>query len=86
MNVTKAKSDVLSLKGMESLIKNKYRGSLIKALVAIYPEYSWKIYKFEKVPNNFWEDKENVMEAIDCIKKELGIKTKEDWQRVSPGF
>lgn len=52
--------------GGESLITNKYGGSLVKALMAIYPEYEWKPWKFiGKIESEFWNSYENQKRFLD---------------------
>lgn len=53
-----------------------------KALVTLFPEHSWKIHKFEHVPDGFWTSEENRRVFFDDISKTLGIKQMEDWYSV----
>lgn len=34
--------------------------SIYRALMKLYPEYPWKIWKFERVTSGFWDDESNV--------------------------
>lgn len=34
-------------------------GSFIGTLQAVYPDYPWNIFSFQKVPTGFWSKKEN---------------------------
>lgn len=45
-------------------------------------EYKWKIWKFERVPQSFWIDKNNQIMFFREIGEELGVKTFEDWYKV----
>lgn len=38
--------------------------------------------KFEKVPNNYWDDDCNVMEMLRLLEKKLNIQNPDDWLRV----
>ena len=60
-----------------------YDGSLLKLLKDVYPEYNWLPWEFGSTPKNFWEKEENQREFMDLAGKQLNIKDKSDWYRVS---
>ena len=66
-----------------STLLNHYNGSLMKCLMKVYPEYDWKIWKFEKVPQKFWSEIKNQREFFDYLGKKLNIMNWEDWYKVS---
>lgn len=54
-----------------------------KALAAVYPEYSWQMFRFHRAPHNHYEDFENVKEAMKYIAEVLQVKEPADWYRVT---
>lgn len=68
--------------GGSSLLKF-YNGSFIKCLTTLYPEYSWKLWKFEKVPQEFWQDIQNRRLFFEDLAKKLNITSWENWYDVS---
>jgi hypothetical protein len=47
-------------------------------LVAVYPQYPWKPWLFDKVPQGYWEDIGNRKEYFAYIREKY-IKSEEDW-------
>jgi len=68
--------------GAASLLQKYYDNSLIKALCAIYPEHKWDLWKFPVVPKNHWNMKSNQKQLFEYIKKELNVKSYEDWYTI----
>ena len=56
-----------------------YRYSPIKLFQEVYSEHLWLIWKFEKVPKGYWDDKKNQRDFMDDLGKHLGFTTKENW-------
>jgi len=63
-----------------SALVNMYNGSVVNALLSLYPEYDWKIWEFVNVksPLGFW-DRHNQRKYFDW----LGHKSMEDWYNIS---
>eukprot|EP01114_Cavostelium_apophysatum_P015052 TRINITY_DN4029_c1_g1_i1.p1 TRINITY_DN4029_c1_g1~~TRINITY_DN4029_c1_g1_i1.p1 ORF type:complete len:534 (-),score=127.16 TRINITY_DN4029_c1_g1_i1:1284-2885(-) len=59
-----------------------YDKSHAKALMAVYPEYQWKEWKFERAPRGTWTDKKKQREFFDSIEKKLGVKEWQDWYKI----
>src|SRR5271170_4757712 len=59
-----------------------YNGSPVNALLSIYPDFDWIIWKFKCVPQGFWKDKMNQKKFFDWVGKKLGIKSFEDWYNI----
>eukprot|EP01121_Diplochlamys_sp_Union-15-3_P002651 TRINITY_DN12375_c0_g1_i1.p1 TRINITY_DN12375_c0_g1~~TRINITY_DN12375_c0_g1_i1.p1 ORF type:complete len:296 (+),score=41.07 TRINITY_DN12375_c0_g1_i1:62-889(+) len=59
-----------------------YDGSPIKAVVNIYPEFKWKIWKFKRVTNDLLTPSYN-KKLIEDVGQALGILKLDDWYRVS---
>ena len=73
------KSSEIREKECQSLVQ-KYGGSLATALFSIYPEQGWKVWKFEEVPKEFFDDLEIQKEYFELVvKKTLRIETFRDW-------
>eukprot|EP01125_Pyxidicula_operculata_P012171 TRINITY_DN3993_c0_g1_i1.p1 TRINITY_DN3993_c0_g1~~TRINITY_DN3993_c0_g1_i1.p1 ORF type:complete len:460 (+),score=9.23 TRINITY_DN3993_c0_g1_i1:32-1411(+) len=51
-------------------------------LLECFPEYTWRLWKFETEPHNTWSQKEIVYDCLCELSKELLIKDKSDWYRI----
>eukprot|EP01114_Cavostelium_apophysatum_P012589 TRINITY_DN2854_c0_g1_i1.p1 TRINITY_DN2854_c0_g1~~TRINITY_DN2854_c0_g1_i1.p1 ORF type:complete len:464 (+),score=89.13 TRINITY_DN2854_c0_g1_i1:116-1507(+) len=60
-----------------------YGGSAMKAIMSVFPEHHWKLWKFSNAPDGYWDDVNNAREVIECVSKELNIKRMDDWYRVT---
>ena len=60
-----------------------YSGSLYKALQKIYPEHSWKLSEYDRVPVGYWTDVDIQKQFLESIFRELEMKTLDDWYKVS---
>jgi len=67
--------------GGHSIISH-YGNSFIKALMTVYHEYPWRIWKFNRVPNGFWDEKSTRI-MIEQLSSELGIRQLDDWWGVT---
>ncbi len=47
-----------------------------------YPELQLKPWKFNKVPERFWEDFNNHKIFMEWVGKKLGIKEMKDWYKI----
>jgi hypothetical protein len=47
-----------------------------------YPDLKFNPWEFKKVPENYWNDIENVRKYMEWLKEELHVKTYEDWYNV----
>lgn len=74
-------ADIANLGGRSLL--NLYNGSHIQAITTNYPEHLWLPWKFQVVPHNFWENKENVLAFLEHASSELKVSNLEDWYMVS---
>ncbi len=61
----------------------KYNGSLIKLLKAIYPQYKWDITKFNQLPRGYWNDIDNQRAFMAQLAKTLNITHTKDWFRLT---
>ena len=68
--------------GGSGFLNFQYQGSTIRALMTVYPEYDWKIWMFPTKPNFFFEDRSNVLEVVDYLKKKFSINDLDDWYQV----
>lgn len=90
-----SKEDIIQHGGR--VLVNKYHfGSPRKLVTSIYPNYNWKMWKFNKVPDGYWHDmkhQRNFMDWLGIISliiklifnlgSELGYTTYEDWYEIS---
>jgi hypothetical protein len=65
------------------LLSGYYNLSFHKLLKNVYSEYKWLQWKFNSVPNNYWEDKDNHKLYTEWLFKELEYKNMEDWYNIS---
>lgn len=61
----------------------KYKGSPIKLLSSVFPEYNWLPWKFHSIPKGFWEKDGNQMVYMKWLEDKLNVKSEEDWYNVS---
>jgi hypothetical protein len=50
-------------------VLSRYRGSLIRALKSIYPEYEWKEWRFFRTTHHFWKDESNALSFMKDLEK-----------------
>jgi hypothetical protein len=43
---------------------------------------TWDASKFERVPKNYWNDRQNRRALFDQLGKQLGVSTLDDWYQV----
>ena len=60
-----------------------YSDSPAQLLAAVFPEYNWLPWKFEKAPRNVWQSEINIKKVVEWAGKQLGIKDMDDWYKVS---
>ncbi len=69
--------------GGRGLLNNVYHGSLLHLLCAVYPEYEWLPWRFTQVPKAYWNDINNQKIFLEWAEKQLNIKEKEDWYKIT---
>ena len=57
--------------------------SLTTALQSAYPTHEWILWKFDQVPQGFWDIHENQKSFIEWAGKQLQIQCLEDWYAIS---
>jgi len=62
----------------------KFGGSLVEALKSAYPERTFHVWRFDKVPVGFWSDESHVQEYLKWLMSELNLFHMEDWYNVTP--
>jgi hypothetical protein len=69
-------------RGGKFLTGGKWPQNLLELLNTLYPDHSWKIWKFKHI---FWNqlDQSQTKELIQWLGKELRIQNMDDWYRVS---
>lgn len=61
------------------------KDGLIKLLMALYPEYEWQPWKFQRgIAMTTTQIKENRIIFFDWASKKLGLKEMDDWYHVKP--
>jgi len=69
--------------GGKTLLEEKFDGSLPKALLAVYPEYPWMLWRFEQSPRTLWKDRESHRLFFSWLGNQLGYKTMDDWYNIT---
>jgi hypothetical protein len=62
------------------LIKQYKR--LPELLFALHPEHEWLPWKFDKSPNNIWDNVNNQRKFMDWVAKQFNINKMSDWYSV----
>ena len=75
--------DTIIKKGGRQLLNYYYGGSPSKALLSIYPDHDWMLWKFKQVPNGYWDnlDIKEICRIMDWLGEHLHVKTMEDWYK-----
>ncbi len=66
--------------GGHTLLYHHYP-SFAQLLIAVYPEYSWEPWKFNKAPKGYFDNVENQKSYVKWLEQELKIKEKSDWYK-----
>lgn len=54
-----------------------------KAVIRIFPEHKWQVYKFKDTPNWYWREPTNQREFLEFVGSELGYTKMEDYYKIS---
>lgn len=66
-----------------SALLAKY-GSVFDALQHIFPEQTWnRVLCRPVVPPGYWECADNVREFLELLRREVDVKSQDDWYRIS---
>src|SRR4051812_34176998 len=57
-----------------SSLLTKYSDSPSKILQTLYPNFSWKIWNFNRVPHDYWDEVENQKTFVDWLGNHLGFR------------
>jgi hypothetical protein len=52
-------------------------------LTACYPEHAWEEWRFRRLTSDWWENSVNARTFLESISSTLGVKTMDDWYKVS---
>jgi hypothetical protein len=69
--------------GGASLLRRIYSNSLYQALIDVYPEKKFKIWKFLNPHQQWWNDVEHAKAFLAPIIAQKGINQPEDWYNIS---
>lgn len=67
---------------LAGLLAGWYDSSLSKALTSLYPQHTWRAWKFSQVPSKFWCTKDNQLRYFAWLGEQLNIKNLDDWYNV----
>jgi hypothetical protein len=65
------------------LLKNYYHSSPSQFVMAMFPEYHLKPYKFHQAPQGYWKSEENRKSYAHDLGVHLGYKNIEDWYQIT---
>ena len=68
--------------GGSYLFKDLGCSNILELLRTVYPDKTWNIFQFKRLPKSFWVEKENRQLYLEQLGKELGIKEMKDWLNV----
>ena len=51
-------------------------------VTSIFPEFNWKIWKFQMTPMRYWEDDKNKIDYLKWLESEFKIKKPSEWYEV----
>jgi hypothetical protein len=73
----------LRFSALKSLINNKYDGTFLNLLEAIYPEHEWLPWKFPQAPARFWSQHANQRRYLDWLGNSMGFNSKDDYYKLT---
>jgi hypothetical protein len=77
-------SDV-TFQGGDGLLHQYYNNSLSKALLTVYPDHPWQIWKFAQGSQELWEQPKHQRAFLDWLgATHFDIKQPADWYKVRP--
>ncbi len=65
------------------LLASYYQDSPSAAVIEYFPEYEWREWFFETVPQNFWKKPKNRHRYMTWLGEKLGFRKPEDWYRIT---
>jgi hypothetical protein len=65
------------------LIANYYGGVLFRLLIAVYPAYNFKMYRFKKTPDGYWSNAVNVKDYLADLFAHLRYSKTQDWYNIT---
>jgi len=66
-----------------TVVKNYYHGSPTEFVMAMFPDYDLKLYKFVSAPREYWKSEENQKSYAHDLGVHLGYQKKEDWYQIT---
>ncbi len=75
-------SEIERKKGGRTILYNYYQGSLIRMLLAVYPENNWQLEKFKHMSKGFWSSEENIKSYLEWFAQHNNIREWKDWYDV----
>eukprot|EP01114_Cavostelium_apophysatum_P023792 TRINITY_DN9076_c0_g1_i1.p1 TRINITY_DN9076_c0_g1~~TRINITY_DN9076_c0_g1_i1.p1 ORF type:complete len:404 (-),score=59.76 TRINITY_DN9076_c0_g1_i1:239-1450(-) len=78
----KAKIEDVLEHGGSALMK-AYGNSYSRAIMTVYPEYPWTLWRFRRAPRNFWQNHDNGRRFLDWAFEQLGLREMDDWYQIT---
>lgn len=54
-----------------------------RALLALYPDHQWQLWRFSQVPKGYWENHHHQKQFFDWLGQQCGIKDLSDWYNLN---
>jgi hypothetical protein len=70
-------------KAGHSLLRQKYSGSFVNAIIANYQNHNWEAWKFTSAARNRWSSIEMQRQFFDSLRPQLNVAAMEDWYKVT---
>jgi hypothetical protein len=56
-----------------------YYYSVSSIFLKTFPEHDWEVWRFDHVPQGYWDDIQNQRRYMDWLSEQLKISYKTDW-------
>jgi len=65
-----------------STLLHLHKNSMPQLLQKYFPDFEWQLWRFEKVPQGYWESPEHIRTYLEWVKKEHAMRSADDWYRI----
>eukprot|EP01118_Nematostelium_gracile_P005548 TRINITY_DN1762_c0_g1_i1.p1 TRINITY_DN1762_c0_g1~~TRINITY_DN1762_c0_g1_i1.p1 ORF type:complete len:516 (-),score=96.38 TRINITY_DN1762_c0_g1_i1:23-1516(-) len=77
------RQDVVNYGG-EGMLKKIFQDSVVRALLMLYPDHKWFLWRFcDPIPRGMWDNTKAQREFMDHLAREENIKDMNDWYNIT---